>query len=71
MFSELGIMEYEFIGDIAAELKVAGDDLQKTSDKLGIKTLQMAVPPYGVEVSSAVSHEDAVQLRDHYAETAG
>lgn len=64
-------MEYEYVEDIAEELHVCSDDLQRAIDELGIKTLPMAVPPYGVDVSPAVSRQDAVQLRNYYANVTG
>lgn len=64
-------MEYEYIEDIAEELHVPGNDLQKAIDQLGITTLPMAVPPYGEDVSPAVTRHDAAQLRDFYADRTG
>jgi hypothetical protein len=60
---------YEHLEDLAEELGVEREDLQDTARRLGIKTLQTAVPPYGVDVSLAVTHGDAMQLRERYGFT--
>ena len=61
-------MEHEYIENIAAELAVDGEGMQEVIDRLGIETLQMAVPPYGAEVSTVVRHQDADRLRAYFAE---
>ena len=60
-------MEYEFIANVGAELGIKGPDLQKIIEQLGIKTLQMGVPPTGAKVASAVNHLDAMKLRNYCA----
>lgn len=60
-------MDYEYIEDVAEELNVDGDDLQEALHQLKIKTLQLAVPPREVEVSTAVYHHDAERLRRYFA----
>ena len=74
MYSERGnckqeqeTMEHEYVDDIAAELEIGGDILEEVIDCLGIETLPMAVPPYGVQVSPAVHREDAERLRAYFA----
>jgi hypothetical protein len=62
-------MDYEYVESIAAQLKVDGRCLGEIIDQLGIRTLETAVPPYGVEVSAAVSYEDAERLRRYFAAT--
>ena len=64
-------MDYEYLEDVAGELEVDGDGLQQVIDQLGIKTLQLAAPPYGVELSPAVNHQDADRLRSYFAARAG
>jgi len=65
------LMEYEFIENVAVELGIKGDDLQKIIKRKGIKTLQMGVPPSGARVAPAVDRRDAMKLRNHYARKAG
>jgi len=64
-------MDYEYLEDVAAELDVDGDGLQRALHQLGIKTLQLAAPPYGVELCPAVNHQDADRLRSYFAARAG
>lgn len=64
-------MEYEFTENIAKELGIGGDELQKIIDRLGIKTLQTASPPSEKEVSTAVRRRDAEQLRKYCTEKVG
>jgi len=64
-------MEYEFIENVAVELEIKGEDLHKIIKQLGIKTLQMGVPPSGAKVASAVRQRDAMKLRNYYAEKSG
>ena len=64
-------MEYEFIENVAEELGVKGDELQIIIKRLGIKTLQMGVPPSGARVATAVNSQEAMKLRNYYAEKAG
>jgi hypothetical protein len=59
-------MSYEYLDDIAEELGVEGEELQEVAHHLGIRTLETAVPPYGADLSTAVSRQDAMQLRDYY-----
>jgi hypothetical protein len=56
-------MNHEYIDDLAADLRIDSFGLHKVIQRLGIRTMQTAVPPYGVEVSEAVSHDDAERLR--------
>jgi len=60
-------MEYEYIDDLAVELKSDVDALRKVIDQLGIKTLQTAVPPSGVKVSTVLYYRDAEWLRAYVA----
>jgi len=60
-------MQHEYVEDLARELKINGEGLLGVIGRLGIKTEQMALPPYGVEVSAVVSREDADRLRSHFA----
>ena len=60
-------MDYEYIEDVAEQLNVDGDGLQEVIDQLKIKTVQLAVPPYGVELSTAVDPQDAERLRSYFA----
>jgi len=64
-------MDYEYLEDVAGELKVDSDVLQRATRQLGIKTLQLAAPPYGVELCTAVKHQDADRLRSYFAAQAG
>lgn len=64
-------MEYEFIENVAEELEIKSPDLQKIIKQLGIKTLQMGVPPSGAKVASAVHQQDAMKLRKYCAERTG
>jgi len=59
-------MDYEYVDDIAWELNIDGDYLHEAIDQLKIQTVKLAVPPYGVEVSIAVDHQDAERLRGHF-----
>jgi len=59
-------MDYEYVDDIAWELNIDGDYLHEAIDQLKIHTVKLAVPPYGVEVSIAVDHQDAERLRSHF-----
>jgi hypothetical protein len=61
------MMEYEYIDDLAEELRSEVDALRKVIDQLGIKTLQMAVPPSGVKVTTVVYYRDAEWLRAYIA----
>jgi hypothetical protein len=60
-------MEYAYVDALAEELKIDVDALRKVIDQLGIKTLQMAVPPSGVKISTVVHHRDAERLRAYFA----
>jgi len=60
-------MDYEYVDDIAWELSIDGEYLHKAIDQLKIRTVKLAVPPYGVEVSIAVDHQDAERLRGHFS----
>jgi hypothetical protein len=64
-------MEYEFIENVAEELGIKGDELQIIIKRLGIKTLQMGVPPSGARVAMAVNRQEAMKLRNYYAEKVG
>jgi hypothetical protein len=64
-------MDYEYLEDVAGELEVDSDRLQRALHQLGIKTLQLAAPPYGVELSTAVKHRDAERLRSYFAAQSG
>ncbi len=64
-------MEYEFIENVAEEMGIKGPDLQRIIKQLGIKTLQMGVPPSGAKLASAVNHRDAMKLRNYCAEKTG
>ena len=68
LYQEREIMEHEYVEDLAEELKVDGENLREIIGRLGIRTEQMAVPPYGTDVSAVVSREDAHRLRSHFAE---
>ena len=65
------IMEYEYVEDIAEELKIDPQMLRELIERLGIKMQKMGTPPYGVETSNALSHRDAERLRSHIAEHPG
>lgn len=56
-------MDYEYINDVARELSMDSERLRTTADQLKIETLKVSVPPYGVEVSAAISRSDADRLR--------
>jgi hypothetical protein len=60
-------MDYEYVEDVAEELNIDSDVLQEVIDQLNIKTLQLAVPPYGAELATAVDHRDAERLRSYIA----
>lgn len=60
-------MEHEYVENIAVELQVGIEDLHAVIERLEITTRQMGSPPYGVELSTAVSHRDADRLREYYA----
>lgn len=60
-------MDYEYVDDIAWELNIDGDYLHKAISQLKIRTVELAVPPYGVDVSIAVDHQDAERLRSHFS----
>lgn len=64
-------MDYEYLEDLAGELGIDGDALQQVIDQLHIKTLRMAAPPYGVELSTAMARRDADRLRTHFAVQTG
>jgi len=64
---EHGFMEYEYVYDIAGELNIDGCYLHKVINQLKIRTVQLALPPYGDEVSIAVEHQDAERLRSHFS----
>ena len=59
-------MDYEHIEDIAKDLNVDRDRLQEAIDQLRIKTVQLAVPPSEVGISTAVNHQDAERLRSYF-----
>jgi hypothetical protein len=64
---ERGFMEYEYVADIAGELSIDGDYLTTVINQLKIHTVKLAVPPYGVDVSMAMDHQDAERLRSHFS----
>jgi Mn-dependent DtxR family transcriptional regulator len=60
-------MGYVRIEDVAEELNVDRDVLQKAIGRLEIKTLKLTAPPHGDLVSAAVDREDAERLRGYFA----
>ena len=65
------LMGYIYVETIAQELGIESQDMDKIARELGIITLQMAVPPSGARVAAAVTHQDAIRLRDYCAEKDG
>ena len=61
-------MEYEYVENIAQELRIRREELDNFARELGIIMLQMGVPPSGARVAAAVTHPDAERLRAYCAE---
>lgn len=64
-------MDYEYIENIAEEMHMDRRDIIRRASRLGIKTVLLAVPPYGADVSSAVSCHDANRLREFSCKKTG